>query len=101
MRLPRPPLPPLPPRRQVAPAPQPGYGVGYRPDWPSILSVACDTADGGAVFVGTDRPCVIVPGPPALPLGLAGLAVVGAAEVLPVKFRVAMAGAVPAGAAWA
>src|SRR4051794_31772096 len=86
--------------------PDPSYGVGYRPDWPSILSVAHDTADGGRLYVVTDRPCVIVPpspGPPALPLvvaGEGGLTVVGAVEILPVKFRIAMSGAVPAGAAW-
>jgi hypothetical protein len=80
--------------------PDPAYGVGYRPDWPSILSVAHDTTDGGAVFVVTDRPCVIVPGPLALPLIVAGLSVAAATEVLPVKFRVAMSAAVPAGSAW-
>jgi hypothetical protein len=104
MRLRRPPLIPLPPRRHVAPAPQPGYGVGYRPDWPSILSVAHDTADGGRLFVVTDRPCVIVPGPLTLPLSVAGAggpSVVAATEVLAVMFRVRMSGAVPAGAAWA
>jgi hypothetical protein len=80
--------------------PDPGYGVGYRPDWPSILSVAHDVDDGGALFVVTDRPCAIVPGPLALPLSAAGLGALAATQVRPVKFRLTLNGAVPAGAAW-
>src|SRR5438045_1961702 len=80
----------------------PGYGVGYNPSWPSILSVAHDEADGGRLFVITDRPCVLVP--PAnsirLPLAVAGLSVQDAVEMLPIKFRLQMSGAVPRGAPW-
>jgi hypothetical protein len=102
MRIRRPPTLPLPPRRHVAPAPQPGYGVGYRPDWPSILSVAHDTADGASLFVITDRPCVLVPPAPAaqLPLAAGGRAALAAVEILSVKFRLVMTAAVPAGSAW-
>jgi hypothetical protein len=83
----------------------PDYGVGYRPDWPSILSVAHDEADGGRLFVVTDRPCVLLGPPLVLPLAVGGggggeLAVLEAVEILPVKFRLQMSGAVPAGAAW-
>jgi len=46
-------------RRSVDPA-NPLYGFDYRPDWPSILSIAHDEADGGKLFVITDRPCILV-----------------------------------------
>jgi hypothetical protein len=78
----------------------PLYGFGYRPDWPSILSVAHDEANGGRVFIITDRPCVLVSPPAGLPLTLAGLDVLWAQEMLSVKFRLWMNGAVPAGSAW-
>jgi hypothetical protein len=77
----------------------PLYGYGYNPSWPSILSVAHDEANGGRVFVITDRPCALV-NPAALPLSLAGLSIVDAVDVLPIKFRLWMSGPVPAGAAW-
>jgi len=48
----------------------PLYGYGYRPDWPSILSVAHDTTDAARVFVITDRPCVLYG--PGLPLTVVG-----------------------------
>jgi hypothetical protein len=81
-----------------APPLNPYYGHGYRPDWPSILSVAHDVADGGALYVVTDRPCTLAG--PTLPLAVAGKGVIGAATVLPVKFRLAMSGAIPRDAAW-
>jgi hypothetical protein len=46
----------------------------------------------------TDWPCVIVPGPLALPILVAGLPVLGAEEILPAKFRLAMGWEVPQGA---
>jgi len=76
----------------------PLYGYGYRPDWPSILSVAHDPADGGALFIITDRPCVLLS--PSLPLEVAGLSILAATTVLPVKFRLSMSDAVPQGATW-
>jgi hypothetical protein len=78
----------------------PLYGFGYRPDWPSILSVAHDTTDGARVFIIMDRPCVLYG--PALPFTVAGGgSIVDATTLLPVKFRVAFAGAIPQGASWA
>jgi hypothetical protein len=81
----------------------PLYGYGYDPSWPSVLSVAHDEADGGRVFVITDRPCVLVGSPTGLPLAVAaagGLSVLGAVQVSPIKFRVTLNGAAPQGAAW-
>src|SRR5436190_21941594 len=46
-------------RRESAHA-NPLYGYGYNPAWPSILSVAHDEADGAALFVITDRPCILL-----------------------------------------
>ena len=63
-------------RRSVDPA-NPLYGFDYRPDWPSILSIAHDEADRGKLFVITDRPCILVSAD--LPLDVAGLFIVGAA----------------------
>lgn len=91
---------PLHRRRRSEPRLDPNYGVGYRPDWPSILSVAHDETDGGRLFLITDRPCVLVPGPLALPLSVGGLSILGASEILPIKFRLEMSGPVPQGAAW-
>ncbi len=76
----------------------PLYGYGYRPDWPSILSIAHDVSDGGRLFIITDRPCALLS--PSLPLEVAGLSILDAATILPVKFRLTMSGAVPQGAAW-
>jgi hypothetical protein len=76
----------------------PLYGYGYNPAWPSILSVAHDVSDGGRLFIITDRPCVLLSS--ALPLEVAGLSIIDAVTILPVKFRVSMSGAVPRGAAW-
>jgi len=76
----------------------PLYGYGYRPDWPSILSVAHDVTDGARLYVITDRPCVLLS--PSLPLEVAGLSIVDATTILPVKFRLTMSDAVPQGAAW-
>lgn len=84
-------------RRNVDPA-NALYGYGYRPDWPSILSVAHDEANGERLFVITDRPCILYSA--ALPLQAAGLVVIGADTVLPVKFHVWMSGGVPRGATW-
>lgn len=74
------------------------YGYGYDPNWPSILSIAHDETDGGKLFVITDRPCGL--NSAALPLQVAGLAVLDASEILPIKFSVGMNGAVPQGATW-
>jgi hypothetical protein len=79
----------------------PLYGYDYNPAWPSILSVAHDETNGGRVFIITDRPCILISPPAGLPLVLAGLDVLEAVEILPVKFRLWMSGPAPAGAAWA
>ena len=79
----------------------PFYGYGYDPSWPSILSVAHDTTDGGRLFVITDRPVVSVGSAASLPISVASLSVVAATQVLPFKFRLTMSGAVPQGSAWA
>lgn len=76
----------------------PLYGYGYDPNWPSILSVAHDEEDGSGLFVITDRPCGL--GNIGLPLTISGLAILDAVEILPVKFRVTMNGAVTRGATW-
>lgn len=76
----------------------PFYGFGYDPNWPSILSVAHDETDGSGLFVITDRPCGL--SNIGLPLQIAGLAILDATEILPVKFRVQMNGAVTRGATW-
>jgi len=87
------------PRQPQAGIPvNPYYGYGYRPDWPSILSVAHDVADGGALFIITDRPCTL--GGPTLPLQVAGKSIIAATTILPVKFRVTMSGAIPRDSAW-
>src|SRR5690349_9006369 len=61
------------PSRHAGRHANPLYGYGYNPAWPSILSVAHDEANGGRLFVVTDRPCVL--SPPAnstrLPLAVA------------------------------
>jgi hypothetical protein len=92
------------PKRPRHPAhrtrPNPLYGYGYNPAWPSILSVAHDEANGGRVFVVTDRPCALVGNPTLLPLSLNGLSIVEGAMVNPIRFRLWMSGAVPQGAAW-
>ena len=87
--------------RHAGIANDPFYGFGYNPAWPSILSVAHDESNGGRVFVITDRPCVLVSPPAGLPLALAGLDVLEATEILPVKFRLWLSGPVPPGGAWA
>lgn len=77
----------------------PYYGYGYRPDWPSILSIAHDENDGGKLFVITDRPCVVIG--TQLPLLIdGGFGVVDAVGVLPVKFHLTMSGAPVRGATW-
>jgi hypothetical protein len=102
----RPPAPRshAPPRRRSSrPRPEPAYGVGYRPDWPSIRSVAHDETDGGRLFVVTDRPCVLLGPPLVLPLSVGGgdgPVVLDAVKILPVKFRLQMSGAVARGAPW-
>jgi hypothetical protein len=85
----------------------PYYGYGYNPAWPSIVSVAHDTADGAAAYVVTDRPCLLAGAAEALPVTFftaAGaalpLVILSATQVLPVKFRLTFTGAVPAGATW-
>ncbi|MDB5322121.1 MAG: hypothetical protein JWN40_3752 [Phycisphaerales bacterium] len=78
----------------------PLYGYDYNPAWPSILSIAHDETNGGRVYLITDRPCVLI-SPAGLPLALAGLDILEAVEILPVKFRLWMSGPVPASAAWA
>ena len=85
-------------------AADPYYGYGYRPDWPSILSVAHDTLAGENLYVIMDRPCTLLG--IDLPLVVHGaggeaLAIVAAAMVLPNKFQVTLSDAVPAGATWA
>src|SRR5882724_9452058 len=86
--------------RHAADRADPLYGYGYRPDWPSILSVAHETTNSTRVLVITDRPCVLYG--PALPFAVAGgEAIVDATTLLPVKFRVAFASAIPEGAGWA
>lgn len=78
----------------------------FNPTWPAILSVAHDEADGAGLFVITDRPCHLVGSAFDLPLtidaaGGSPLAVVSAAvTAVPIKFRLAMSGAVPRGQAW-
>lgn len=96
------PLPPItrPRRRRTLSDAVKGYGVGYNPAWPSILSVAHDESDGGRLFIVTDRPCVLVGTGLVLPLSVGGLAVIDAEAILPIKFRLGMDGAVPQGAAW-
>jgi len=87
------------PARHRSPAPTDlRYGYGYNPAWPSILSVAHDVTDGSRLYVITDRPCVLAG--PSLPLEVAGLSIVAATTMLPVKFRLTMSDAVPQGAAW-
>jgi hypothetical protein len=86
--------------RHEAQRANPLYGYGYFPNWPSILSVAHDEANGGRVFIITDRPCVLVNPPTGLPLSLAGLDVLWAQAILPVKFRLWMNGPVPPGSPW-
>ncbi|MDB5320776.1 MAG: hypothetical protein JWN40_2407 [Phycisphaerales bacterium] len=78
----------------------PLYGYDYNPVWPSILSIAHDETDGGALFIITDRPCVLGGAGNVLPLTVASLDIVNGAMILPVKFRMVMSGAVPLGAAW-
>ena len=78
----------------------PLYGYGYNPSWPSILSVAHDTSNGGRLFVVTDRPVILVGGAVSLPFAVAGLSVEEGVAVSPVKFRLWMNGPVPAGSAW-
>lgn len=78
------------------------YGYGYNPSWPSILSVAHDEADGGALFVILDRPCALGGTGANLPLVVpegAPLSILSAA-LLPVKLRVVLDGPVSKGAAW-
>jgi hypothetical protein len=51
----------------------------------------------------TDRPCVLAGSAAGLPISVgegAGLWVLDCVEVLPIKFRLAMSGAVPEGAEW-
>jgi hypothetical protein len=88
----------LTPLRHAPASKDPFYGHGYNPSWPSILSIAHDTADGSGLFVITDRPCVLLS--PSLPLQIEGLSILAATTILPVKFRVSMSDAVPQGAAW-
>src|SRR5687768_8541753 len=94
----RPPLaPPRPPHREASRRADPYYGYGYFPNWPSILSVAHDTAAGERLYVITDRPCVLTG--IDLPLVVRGadgeaLAIVAADAVAPVKFRVTLSDAV-------
>jgi hypothetical protein len=94
--------------RPAAPAANAPYALAYaphNPTWPSILSVAHDEADGGALFVITDRPCLLTGAADGLPLTVHGAGgvprvVLGVTQVLPVKFRLALTGAVPRGQAW-
>lgn len=88
----------VPAQRRSAPPADLRYGYGYNPAWPSVLSVAHDETDGGRLFVVTDRPCVLVSA--ALPLEVAGLSIINATTILPVKFLLSMSDAVPQGAAW-
>jgi len=90
----------LPPLRHTPASRDPFYGHGYNPLWPSILSVAHDEENGGRVFIISDRPCALIDPPTGLPLSLAGLDVLEALEILPVKFRLWMSGPVPAGSLW-
>jgi hypothetical protein len=79
------------------------YGYGYRPDWPSILSVAHDSTDGGGLFIIMDRPCVLLNppvNPATLPLVVGSLHPLEITQILPIKFRVRMNAIVPQGAAW-
>lgn len=87
-------------RHSRSPA-NPLYGYNYRPDWPSILSIAHDEENGARLFLITDRPCALwFSSPPDLPLQVAGLRIYEAVQILPVKFRLWMDYAVPQGAAW-
>ena len=79
--------------------PEPGYGIGYNPAWPSILSVAHDTADGAVVYVILDRPCILNP-PGAIPFVLDGATVQSAVMAMPDKLAVRCTTGVPRGAAW-
>jgi hypothetical protein len=97
------------PRRGAAVANAP-YALAYAPydpTRPAILSVAHDEADGGAIFVITDRPCYLSGSAYQLPLtihaaGGGRLAVLSAlATAVPVKYRLVLSGPVPRGAAWA
>jgi hypothetical protein len=80
----------------------PYYGFGYRPDWPSILSIAHDTVLGNRLYVMTDRPCTLAGAQNVLPLtiGDGSLVIVTGATVLNVKFLLTLSGAVPQGSAW-
>lgn len=93
-----------PPRPRHNPAPPNVlYGYAYNPNWPSILSIAHDETDGGALFVITDRPCTLGGIATVLPLSLPdapGLVIVQASGILPVKFRLSLSGAVPRGTPW-
>ena len=87
----------------LSPHANPLYGYGYNPAWPSILSIAHDEEDGGAVFIILDRPCILTGSGVNLPLLLPAegtLSIVYAASVVPVKVRVVMSDAVPAQARW-
>ena len=78
------------------------YGYGYNPCRPSILSVAHDEANGGALFLITDRPCRLEGTGLNLPLwlGEAPAPIVQAAAALDVKFALVLSAPVPAGAPW-
>jgi hypothetical protein len=90
--------PKVPRPRHSPPHANPFYAYETNPNWPSVISVAHDEADGAGLFVITDRPCVL--SGTTLPLSVAGQAILSATTVLPIKFRLQMTGAIPRGSAW-
>ncbi len=86
------------PARNLPNAPYALSPMPWDPTRPSILAVAHDESDGGALLVMTDRPVILAGvGATALPLTvkLAGggpCAVVSATQILPVKWKLSLTG---------
>jgi hypothetical protein len=96
-----PPRPPRGPRpaRNVPNAPYALSPFPWDPTRPSILAVAHDESDGGALLICTDRPVVLSGSAQSLPLtvraaagGGGPVAIVSATQVLPVKWKLSLTG---------
>jgi hypothetical protein len=103
-----PPRPPRGPRpaRGVANAPYALSPFPWSPARPSILSIAHDEADGGALYVIMDRPVILLgSGANGLPLLVrtadgGPVEIVSAAQALPYKWRLTLTGAPGPRGAW-